>query len=170
MKEAALSLGSNLGNRVENLSSAIRALNLLCGTSVISVSHNYETEPFGVEGQPMYLNCCAKIMTELSPVALLGACLGIEAAMGRYRVVPQAARPIDIDVLMFEGVRVQTEELTLPHPRMMERAFVLVPLQDIYPEMVAMGMSFEKALEHVDPSGVILYCNTTRLPESDCNP
>ena len=158
MKEAALSLGANLGNRAENLESAIRALALLPSTRVVAVSRKYETEPFGVENQPMYLNCCAKIVTALSPSALLGACLGIEVAIGRERVSPHAARPIDIDVLMFENVHMQTEELTLPHPRMMERAFVLVPLQDIYPERLLMGESFAKEMESIDRSGVFLYC------------
>ena len=98
MKKAVVALGTNLGNRWENLSKAIRALELLPGsTTVVASSHIYETEPFEVpDEQNKYLNMCAIVMTELSPRALLGACLGIEAAMMRERTVKNASRLIDI--------------------------------------------------------------------------
>lgn len=104
MKKAVLGLGGNLGNRKENLSAALDALGRLPKTKVSRVSRCYETAPFQVfDAQPDYLNCCAEIETDLSPRALLGACLGIEAAMGRVRLVEKGARVLDIDLLLYEG-------------------------------------------------------------------
>lgn len=155
MKEVVLSIGSNIGNRVDNLWCAVRALNLLPSTTVVAVSKNYETEPFGVDiPQPKFLNCCVRMLTSLSPEALLGACLGIEASMGRIRVVPNSPRYIDIDVILYEGVQRETQELTIPHPRWEERAFVLLPLSEICENNSVMGIDFSTALEQCDKTGV----------------
>ncbi len=157
-REAVLSLGANLGEREENLKSALHAIEALPHTQLVGVSACYETEPFGVDGeQPMYLNCCAALMTELSARALLGACLGIEAALGRERTGFRAARVIDIDLLAVENEGSNDSELTLPHPRMLGRAFVLVPLLDLYPDGVLFGNSFREALNALDQSGVARY-------------
>ncbi|MGN1044267.1 MAG: 2-amino-4-hydroxy-6-hydroxymethyldihydropteridine diphosphokinase [Acutalibacteraceae bacterium] len=132
MNEAILSLGSNLGERINNLRSALRALDNLEKTSVLKVSNFYETEPFGTtEKQNKYINCCAMISTELSPKMLMGACLGIESALGRVRKHRFCARTIDIDILLYEDTIIHSEELVLPHPRMLERSFVLIPMNDI---------------------------------------
>ena len=158
MSEAVLSLGANLGDREKNLKNAVDALNRLPGTRVKQCSSLYETEPFGVgAGQPAYLNVCLQLETALSPHALLGACLGIEASAGRERIGVKSARVLDIDVLLYDALRQDEPELTLPHPRMMERAFVLVPLLEIYPEGEALGVSFQKELKGVDRSGVRLF-------------
>ena len=93
-------------------------------------------------------------MTELEPQPLLGACLGIEAAMGKVRTFKNAARIIDIDLLLYGDVSMQTKDLILPHPRMLERAFVLVPLSDLYPRHCALGMDFSQALNNLDTTGV----------------
>lgn len=145
MSEAVLSLGSNLGERMSNLKNAIQALDNLEKTSVVKVSKFYETEPFGTqEKQNKYINCCAVIFTELSPEMLMGACLGIESAMGRVRTHRFCARTIDIDILLYENLEVNLANLTLPHPRMLERNFVLVPLNDICPGLKFKSWNFQK--------------------------
>lgn len=158
MKEAVIALGSNLLDREENLKTAIESLKKLSGTTVEKISSIYVTEPFlAPDKQDDHLNCCAKIKTELTPEALLGCCLGIEAAMGKVRTYKNAARIIDIDLLLYEGVRLNTKYLALPHPGIKERAFVMVPLSDLYPEKVALGLNFVAALEKVRTDGVLFY-------------
>lgn len=158
MAEAVIGMGANLGNRKGNLEQAIDALGRLPRTRVLASSRLYETAPFGVpDSQPDYLNCCIRLETGLSPHALLGACLGVEAAMGRVRLGEKSARCIDIDVLLYEGVSLQTEELTLPHPRMAERAFVLIPLADLFPGQNALGYDFFSVLQKAGKNGVRLY-------------
>lgn len=155
MTEAVIALGSNIGNREERLREAIHALGRLPDTTVLMVSGHYETEPFEVpDEQDDYLNCCLKLMTELDPQTLLGACLGIEAAMGKVRTFKNASRVIDVDLLLYGDVHMDTKDLTLPHPRMLERAFVLVPLSDIYPNHSALGVDFSEALQKLDVSMV----------------
>lgn len=158
MNKAVLSLGSNLGNRERNISAAVHALELLPDTTVIAGSSLYETKPFDVpDEQTDYLNKCVVLLTELSPRALLGACLGIEAAMGRVREIRHGSRTMDIDLLIYEGVTSHDAELTLPHPQMLKRAFVLVPLSELFPDGTALGLDFSDALERVDKSEVTLF-------------
>ena len=148
MKEAVIALGTNLLDRERYLQIAIEAIKKLPGTVVEAVSSIYETKPFQtLDPQGDYLNCCLKIKTELSPEMLLGCCLGIEAVMGRKRPFKNAARIIDIDLLLYEDVPRNTKHLTLPHPRIKERAFVMVPLSDLYKNRVALGLDFNEALE-----------------------
>ncbi len=136
MNEVFLSLGSNLGNRLENLNNAIKFLNNLISTKVVCVSNFYETKPFGIlEKQNKYINCCLKLETDLSPEMLMGACLGIESALGRERTHKFCSRTIDIDILLYGNRSINEKNLTIPHPRMSERAFVLVPLYDINKEI-----------------------------------
>ena len=133
MSLAAISLGSNLGDRHKNIDNAIKALGSLYKTKVLAVSEKLETEPVGApDKQNFYINCCLKIETELEPVTLLGACLGIESALGRVRSFKNAARVIDIDLLLYDDVVIDTKDLVLPHPRMYERDFVMIPLKKIW--------------------------------------
>lgn len=155
MHKVILGLGSNLGNRQENLSTAIHALERLPETTVIASSGIYETKPFEVANeQNDYLNQCVVLLTQLSPRALLGACLGIEAAMGRRRQIVHDSRIIDIDLIIYEGVTSSDAELTLPHPQMLRRAFVLIPLSDIFQDGNALGIDFSASLKRLDHSGV----------------
>lgn len=148
MKEAVLEFGANLGNRESNIKSAIEAVKKLPETKVIAVSKFYETEPFGVPNkQNNYINCCAKIETNLEPHTLLGACLGIEASMGRVRTFKNASRVIDIDLILYGTLKVYSKDLILPHPRMLERTFVLVPLLELYPIGEALGIKFGNNLK-----------------------
>lgn len=155
MHKAVLGLGTNLGRREENIRAAIHAIELLPDTTVISKSSLYETKPFDVTTQQGdYLNCCICLLTEFSPKVLLGACLGVEAAMGRERTEWHGERVIDIDLLLYEGKTNSDKELTLPHPQILKRAFVLVPLSDIFPDKKALGLDFSAALDKLDCTGV----------------
>ena len=152
--KAAIGLGTNQGERLNNLRLALDALSHLPSTSVTDVSPVYETEPVGYADQPDFLNAVCCVETELSPRALLGACLGIEAALGRIRTIKNGPRVIDLDLLLYEGVTIKTDELTLPHPRMGERAFVLCPLADIFTHGAALGFDLSEKINSADKSGV----------------
>ena len=146
-----VALGSNLGDRAGYIAGALDAINALPLTRVLRRSGVIETAPVGVDGShPDYLNAVAEVSTGLSPHAFLGALLGIEAAMGRRReggkVTP---RVIDLDLLIFEGFTSDTSELTLPHPHMGERLFVLSPLAELYPDGVALGYDFREDLRRI---------------------
>lgn len=127
-----LGLGSNLGDRVEHLATALQRIREL--GEVRAVSGVYETAPEGFIDQPPFLNLVAELETVLEPVELLEATRGIERARGRVRSFRNAPRTLDIDVLLFGRRVVEAEGLTIPHPRMETRVFVLVPLLEIAPE------------------------------------
>ncbi|HVO81292.1 MAG TPA: 2-amino-4-hydroxy-6-hydroxymethyldihydropteridine diphosphokinase [Terriglobales bacterium] len=128
-----LSLGSNLGDRAANLNAAIARLGGL-GT-VVTVSSFYETEPVELTAQPWFLNCAVALDTEKMPKQLLAGILEIEQAMGRRRVQTKGPRTVDIDILLFGSSIVDTQGLTIPHPALHERRFVLEPLAEIAPEV-----------------------------------
>ena len=132
-RTAYLSLGSNLGDREGNLREAIARLGEL--GSVSRVSALYETEPVEVAGQqPLFLNCAAAVETELTPLEFLKRMLAIEQAMGRKRTQPKGPRTIDMDIIFFGDELLDTKELSVPHPAMQHRRFVLAPLAEIAPE------------------------------------
>ena len=149
-----LSLGANLGNRDETLREAVKRLGAAEGVSVTAVSSVYETEPWGKTDQPRFLNLAAAIRTTLTPEELLALTQSIENALGRVRHERWGARTIDIDVLCFEGVERNTPELTLPHPYMTERAFVLVPLAEIAPALAVKGKTVEAWRDATGSDGV----------------
>ena len=159
MKKAYLGIGTNIGDRYNNIMNAIDSLKHLPLTNVANVSSVYETEPWGYEQQDDFLNVCVEIATELSPKTILGSCLGIEAAFGRERPFKNAPRIIDIDLLMYEGVKSNEPELILPHPRIQERAFVLVPLRDILKTLRFDDVDFNNAYEKCDKNSVKKYFN-----------
>ncbi len=128
---AYLGIGTNIGDRLQNLKDAIESVNLLPLTKVVEISKVYETEPVGFADQDDFLNIVISVSTELNANNLLGACLGIEAGMGRIRIIKNGPRIIDIDLLLYENEKYNTETLILPHPRMLERNFVLKPLLDL---------------------------------------
>lgn len=132
MWEAYAALGANLGDREASLREAIRRLNDTEGVEVRRRSRIYETDPVGYTDQPAFLNMAVALGTTLAPLDLLRRMLGIEQELGRVRDIRWGPRIIDLDLLLYDGVRMDTEELALPHPRMGERAFVLVPLQDVW--------------------------------------
>ena len=135
MKTAYLSLGSNLGDREDNLREALRRLRESDKLRIARVSSLYETEPMEVENQPWFLNIAAEIETSFFPMQLLGRIGRIEDAMGRKRVRAKGPRLIDIDILLYGSFVIGTTKLTVPHPRMMERRFVLEPMVELAPEL-----------------------------------
>ena len=156
MSRAVLGLGTNLGDRAENLCAALGALGRLPGTRMEAVSSVWQTAPFDVpDKQQDYWNICVSLETTLSPHALLGACLGVEAALGRVRRTYHSARVIDLDLLLYDGAAVQEKELTVPHPGMLERAFVLFPLSELFPERIACGLDFHNAPGFADGGSVL---------------
>lgn len=128
-----LSMGSNLGHRAVNLKSAIERLRELGET--VAVSSFYETEPIEVVAQPWFLNCAVKLGTEKMPRQLLAGILSLEHAMGRQRKQNKGPRIIDVDILLFGSSIISSRALTIPHPAMHERRFVLEPLAEIAPEV-----------------------------------
>ena len=134
MAIAYIALGSNLGDKEKNLR---RALLLLTqqGVEVVRVSSFFSTEPYGVTDQPQFLNAVACVRTSLAPLALLDVLLATELAMGRVRLRHWGERNIDLDLLLYEDVVLDTPRLHLPHPDMQNRDFVLLPLAEIAPEL-----------------------------------
>jgi len=132
-KTVYLSLGSNVGDRSVNLRTAIDRLAAL--GDVIAVSSFYETEPVEFTSQPWFLNCVVKMDTEKMPKQLMASLLDLEQSMGRRRVQLKGPRTIDIDILLFGSSVIETKGLTVPHPAMHERRFVLEPLSEIAPDV-----------------------------------
>jgi 2-amino-4-hydroxy-6-hydroxymethyldihydropteridine diphosphokinase len=124
-----LGLGSNLGDRMGNLTSSMKHLSQK--VSIREISSVYETEPFGYEDQPLFLNAVLSAVTELGPFGLLAFVKQIEEGLGRQPGFRNAPRPIDIDILLYGDMIVRTGKLSIPHPGIVERAFVLVPLDEI---------------------------------------
>jgi 2-amino-4-hydroxy-6-hydroxymethyldihydropteridine diphosphokinase len=133
MTRAHVGLGSNLGDRLATLDAAVRALDADDLTHVMAVSRVYETEPVGGPEQDPYLNAVAVLETDRSPHQLLDLLLATEASLGRVRAERWGPRTADLDLLLYDGPPVDSPELTVPHPRARQRAFVLVPLCDADP-------------------------------------
>ncbi|CAM3190043.1 2-amino-4-hydroxy-6-hydroxymethyldihydropteridine diphosphokinase [Staphylococcus argensis] len=136
MTKAYLSLGSNMGDRAYHLREALRLLNQVEGIEVRDVSPIYDTAPIGYTDQNAFLNLCASVETTLSAHDLLYHCLDVEQQLHRVRKIHWGPRTCDIDIILYGEEQIQDDELTVPHPRMEERAFVLVPLQDIAPDAI----------------------------------
>lgn len=154
---AYLGIGTNIGDRLQNLIDTVEALNLLPLTKVIDVSNVYETEPVGYANQDDFLNIVVSVSTELNAHNLLGAALGIETGMGRIRTIKNGPRIIDVDLLMYEKENIDSLTLTLPHPRMLERNFVLKPLLDL--NLENSFYSREKLEKLLTDDGVNFYCD-----------
>ena len=153
---AALGLGSNIGDTRAHLDAALAALQADGGIRVLARSSDYRTPPWGPVPQDDYRNACAVIETELEARALLEKCLAAERALGRVRDLRWGPRVIDIDVLLYGDARIEEDGLSIPHPRMGERAFVLVPLAEIWPHApLADGRTVAQALETCPDRNVI---------------
>jgi len=131
MARVFIGLGSNLGDRAAFLRLAVRGMREI--GNVVAVSSLYETTPVGYRDQPDFLNAVVALETTLPPQAVLAALRVLEVAAGRQRPFPNAPRTLDLDLVLYDEVVMQTPELTLPHPRLHERAFVLVPLAELAP-------------------------------------
>jgi 2-amino-4-hydroxy-6-hydroxymethyldihydropteridine diphosphokinase len=168
-KRAVLSLGSNLGNRLETLQGAIDALEDTPGVRVKAVSPVYETEPWGVDpgSQPSYFNAVVLLKTTLPPASLLERAHAVEEAFHRVRDERWGARTIDVDIVSYADVVSDDPVLTLPHPRAHERAFVLAPWHDVEPEAQLPGVgAVAELLGGVGREGVLARADLElRLPE-----
>ncbi|HID55795.1 TPA: 2-amino-4-hydroxy-6-hydroxymethyldihydropteridine diphosphokinase, partial [Candidatus Poribacteria bacterium] len=133
MAVAFIGIGSNLGDRALNIRRAIEIVNESRKINVTSVSSLYETEPIGVRDQPDFLNCVVKVETELTPRELLKRLKAIEIEMGRRPGPRWGPRKIDLDILLYEGLTLNEDDLVIPHPRAHERLFALMPLFEIAP-------------------------------------
>jgi len=168
-----LGLGSNLGKREENLRNALKSL--AGKVEVMKVSSFYETEPQGYKEQPLFLNAACEITTDLRPREVLALAREIEKRMGRKPAFRNAPREIDIDILLYDGLKLDTAELTIPHPRLRERAFVLVPLAEIAPGLVepVTGKSVATLLSEVEGKEGVRRTESTQQghpPEADAVP
>ena len=150
MTRAFLSLGSNLGDRRQFLSEAVQTL----GSSVTAVSPVYETDPVGGPEQGPFLNVMVELDTELTARELLAVCHRLESGAQRTRTQHWGPRTLDVDIVWMEGVTVDEPDLKVPHPRWLERRFVLAPLRDLAPELVPQE-AFDRAQGHVEPAGAL---------------
>lgn len=163
MARAFVALGSNLQRPDRQVMAAIRELDELPGLAVLRRSSLYRTAPVGYRDQPEFINAVAEVETSLKPRELLAALLSLERLHGRRRTFPNAPRTLDLDLLLYENLSFSEPGLTVPHPRLAERAFVLVPLAEIAPELdipghgraqeLALRLSRE-GIERLAPAGV----------------
>ncbi|NEO42679.1 MAG: 2-amino-4-hydroxy-6-hydroxymethyldihydropteridine diphosphokinase [Moorea sp. SIO4A3] len=152
---SAIALGSNLGDSQATLEAAVFELDQTPGITVKTRSSWYKTKPIGPV-QPDYINGCALVDTQVSPQKLLETLLETEQKFGRVRLEHWGARTLDLDLILFGNLILDTPDLIIPHPRMRERAFVLVPLAEIAPDWIepVSGMKVSQLLERLDISGV----------------
>ena len=160
MAECAIALGSNQGNSIDILESSLDALNRIPGITLQQTSSWYQTKPVGTpEPQPDYLNGCALLSVRSTPGELLAILQATEIQFGRVDKGTLQPRTLDLDLLLYDSLELNTPELTIPHPRMSDRAFVLVPLAEIAPDWIepVSGNTIAQLLSQVDTSGVRPY-------------
>jgi 2-amino-4-hydroxy-6-hydroxymethyldihydropteridine diphosphokinase len=133
---AFIALGSNIGNRYDYLTEAIKQLESHLEIKLVNISSIYETDPVGYEDQDLFLNMVIEVMTSLCADELLDICLKLELTLGRKREIVWGPRTIDLDILLYNQENIETEKLIIPHPRMLERNFVMIPLSEIKPDII----------------------------------
>lgn len=154
---AYIALGSNIEDRFQHLEGAISHLNKHRYIKLVNISSIYETDPVGYTDQSPFLNMVISVMTDLSPEELLTECLKIEAELGRKREIRWGPRTIDLDILLYNQENIETERLIVPHPRMQERAFVLIPLLEIASDLSAPWLGDINIVELQEKEGVRLW-------------
>ncbi|MEG8098880.1 2-amino-4-hydroxy-6-hydroxymethyldihydropteridine diphosphokinase [Candidatus Liberibacter brunswickensis] len=150
----AIGLGSNIGNKKEHIAQSLKLLNSREDCKVISVSRLYKTLPWGKKNQDFFLNATALIETIVMPNELLNILLSIENKLNRKRNELWGPRTIDLDILIFENHECTTDLLTIPHPYIIERPFVIAPLADIAPDIIIKGLSIKKLFDEIDISEI----------------
>jgi len=160
MAEALIALGGNVGDVRTTFDHALAMFCDGADVRLIARSSDYATLPWGVEDQPPFVNCCTLVETRLPPPALLARAQDVERAFGRDRANEQrwGPRTLDIDLITYDDVTMDEPDLTLPHPRLFERAFVLIPLIEIAPDRAIAGVGLKDALAKIDARGI------TKLP------
>ncbi|MFJ7851094.1 2-amino-4-hydroxy-6-hydroxymethyldihydropteridine diphosphokinase [Peribacillus sp. NPDC097206] len=155
-----LSIGSNMGESFDTFQRAFQLLSEDPHIKLVSCSSLYETDPVGYTDQDCFLNAVIKVETDLTPEDLLRACMQVEQELGRKRNVRWGPRTLDLDILLYNHENVETEILSIPHPRMHERAFVIIPLMELEPDIILpkMNTSLSDLLEKIpDKEGVRLW-------------
>jgi len=153
---AFIALGSNLANPVAQVQAGLRSLAALPHTRLTGASSLYRNPAVGMRDQPDFVNAVASIETRLAPRALLAGLLAIEREHGRVRDFPNAPRTLDLDIVLYDEQVINEPGLTIPHPRMLERAFVLMPLAEIAPQVMVPGAGFAARLAaRVDATGLV---------------
>lgn len=161
-----IALGGNLGDVGAAMQAALDRLHAQAQTEVVAVSPIYSTPPWGITDQPRFLNACAELHTTLAPRVLLDRVLAAERAAGRLRARRWGPRTLDIDIIAYGDRRIATSRLTVPHPRMFERAFVLVPLADIAGDRLVAGQRIDAVARHLDRSGIVKTDLELKLPQT----
>lgn len=157
---AYIALGSNMGDRFEYLKKAILLLQGHKNIEVVNTSSIYETDPVGYTDQEQFLNMAIHVATSLKPLELLTICHEIEEVLGRKREIHWGPRTLDLDILLYNQENIETEKLTIPHPRMSERAFVILPLIEMNPNIMlpAMEEPLKSCLQSIpDKEGVRIW-------------
>jgi len=157
MADALIALGGNVGDVRATFDRALAMLSDGAAVRLTARSSDYSTPPWGVEDQPPFVNCCAALATTLTPHDLLARAQAVERAFGRDRANERrwGPRTLDIDLVAYDGLTVNDPDLSLPHPRLFERAFVLVPLNEIAPDRVIAGVRVADALARLDATGIV---------------
>ena len=161
-----LSLGSNVGDRAVQISSAIERLHAI--GEVTAVSSLYETSPVEFKDQPWFLNAVARFETRLDPERLMGLLLDIERAMGRERTRPKGPRNIDLDILLFDELQFHSAIVDIPHPSMHQRRFVLIPLAELAPDLKhpSLNLTASQMLARIPATDTVLPYPATNLPST----
>ena len=156
MADVLIALGGNVGDVRATFEKAIASICGMAQAALLARSSDYATPPWGDEQQPRFINACIEIETSLDPHALLFTLQKVEKKFGRDRAseIRWGPRTLDLDLIAYDDVSIQKPELTLPHPRLFERAFVLVPLAEIAPERVIAGRSISAALSTLSTAGI----------------
>ncbi|AKL94431.1 2-amino-4-hydroxy-6-hydroxymethyldihydropteridine pyrophosphokinase FolK [Clostridium aceticum] len=154
MAKGYLGLGSNMGDKKEYLDQAVEQINQHPSITVTKVSSYYETDPVGYTDQDVFLNVVVEIDTDLPPYELLSYCNEIEEILQRKRLIRWGPRTIDVDVLLYEDYTSNDEKLTVPHPRMWERAFVMIPLYEIAKDITNNGEHIEEIIKNLCKEGI----------------
>jgi len=154
MHRVFLSLGSNMGQKVDYLDNAVDIIKKNEFIHNVKVSSVYQTDPVGYLDQDVFVNIAVVLETTLEPFELLKVCQEIEKALNRERLIRWGPRTIDVDIILYDDLKLDDKTLTIPHPRMHERAFVLVPICELDSELVIQSQKIQTLIETVDVSGV----------------
>lgn len=154
MSKAYLSLGSNIGQKVDYLNKAVDIIRKNDFIHMVKVSSYYSTDPVGYLDQEEFVNLAVEIDTSMKPYELLALCHHIEETLNRVRLIRWGPRTIDVDIILFDDLVMKNDVLTIPHPRMHERGFVLIPIQELNPELVIKGQTILTLIDQLPPSGV----------------